>query len=263
MRKTIKYWSVLLPLLLYYIKYRFVQYNKKLFEWHCKNIYPFHQKLTSTEILYIQKCIQYSYWELLQPFYKIFNPIIKRLNYFAYSHRSTNKMINSSRIAYGSVINSDNVYPYALEVLREKNIKEDLFPSHNIKFYRLGWDLARGHFKIYFLFNHFKYLHPTYKKLLPNMNGKYNNGLISITYDKNQNIYERKLYSYFKNKKFIEIKSEKNEEIQRECSGSEIWKKRLNGDGKTILDIYEKGNYKLNTIVFEDKNNYKMYFPKM
>ena len=94
------------------------------------------------------------------------------------------------------------------------------------------------------------------------MIGKYKNGLISITYDKNQNIYERKLYLYFKDNGIIEIKSDNGKEIKRECYGSGVWKKRLDNTGKKLLEIYEKGNYKLNSVVFEDKNNYTIYFPK-
>ena len=31
------------------VKYRFVYNNKKVYKWHCDNIYPFHKKLTKNE----------------------------------------------------------------------------------------------------------------------------------------------------------------------------------------------------------------------
>ena len=72
---------------------------------------------TKKEITYIEKCIDLSWWELLRPFYIRKDPFIKRLSYFTYSHRVVNGKINSSRIAYGSVINPDIVYDFAKEII--------------------------------------------------------------------------------------------------------------------------------------------------
>lgn len=263
--KNKKYILILLSVILFF-KHRFVKYNQRIFDWHCKNIYPFDKKLSLMELIYIKKCIQYSYWELLRPFYCIFDPIIKRFSYFTYSHRSIKQVINSSRIAYGAVINHHNIYPLALTIFKEKNIVIEIEPSSNINFYGLGWDIVRGHFKVYFRFFDYQFLEPFYKKLLPDeskMKNNYESGLLSITYDRNGNVFERKIYTYPKNTRIVKLKSDQREDTQRDCFHNGKWKRKLDDNGKKLIDIYEKDNYHLDTITYKDQHNYTMYFPKV
>jgi hypothetical protein len=128
---------------------RFVQNNVKIYKWHCENIYPFNKKLTDIEQKYIKKCIEISYWEIFRPFYFFSDPFIKRLSYFTYSHKSEKNNINSSRLAYGSVICPNSIYMYAKEVLKERKIKCEIEPNDNYIFGGLGWDIQSGYFKIY------------------------------------------------------------------------------------------------------------------
>jgi hypothetical protein len=223
-----------------------------------------------------------SYWELLRPFYAIFDPFIKRLSYFTYSHRIINGNLNSSRVAYGSVINPEKSYQNAQPILKERNIKCEIISDKNTIFGGLGWDIDRGHFKVYFRFLDFKTLDPIYRKLQPNMNSNcnsdeakassphqegsfasffYDSGIISITYDNNGNVLERKLYCYPKDTMVAELKSKLREDTQQDCKGDEAWETKLNRTGKNVLKLYNKSGYKLDAITFKDRMNYTMYFP--
>ena len=240
---------------------RFVNFNKKVHQWHCDHVYPFNEKLTEKENKYINECISMSYWELLRPFYAISDPFIKRLSYFTYSHRITNGNLNSSRIAYGSVINPGKAYLLALDVLKEKKIKCEIIPDNNIIFGGLGWDISSGHFKVYFRFINHKNLSIFYKKLLPKMDNKCESGIISITYDVNSNVLERKIYFYPKDMMVAELKSKFREDTQQDCRGDEEWGLKMNKTGKKVLRLYKKSGYKLDAITFKDRMNYTMYFP--
>ena len=241
-------------------KHRFVNFNKDVYKWHCQNVYPFHKKLTKIENDYIKKCIQLSHWELLRPFYCIPDSFIKRLSYFTYSHRVINGALNSSRVAYGSVIQPQKAYKYALKVLKERNIKCELFPDNNLDFGGLGWDIKNNHFKGYFRFHTFKQLSETYKKLLPHMNNNNVSGLLSITYVGGK-IVERKIYCYPKNEMVAKLKSQSREEIQQDCDKKMKWENKLDITGKNIVRKYKSNNYELDAITYKDKNNYTIYFP--
>ena len=252
---------IVLIVLTQYIKYHFVNYNKNVYKWHCDNIYPFHTKLTKKETIYIEKCIDLSWWELLRPFYMRKDPFIKRLSYFTYSHRVVNEKVNSSRIAYGSVINPSIVYEFSKEILNERGIKSEIVPNNNIIFGGLGWDFEEKHFKTYFRFKNFKNLSLKYQKLMGNMENKCNDGIISITYDTTGIVLEIKVYCYSKNENIAELKSKFRHDIQKDCNGLEKW--NLNTNGNNILELYKKSGYKLDTITYKDKNNYTVYFPQI
>lgn len=252
---------VILVILVILTAYRFVNFNKVVHQWHCDNIYSFHEKLTEKENKYINECISMSYWELLRPFYAIYDPFIKRLSYFTYSHRIVNGILNSSRIAYGSVINPGKAYIAAQSVLDERKIQCEITINDNIVFGGLGWDIDNGHFKVYYRFFNYKDLNSYYKYLLPETNNKCDSGIISITYDSNGKILERKIYCYPKNEMIAKLKSQLREDIQQDCTGNEKWELKLNRTGKKILKLYKKNGYKLDAITFKDKMNYTIYFP--
>jgi hypothetical protein len=241
--------TLIIVLILTRIQHRFVNYNKNVYKWHCDNLYPFHTKLTIKESAYIEKCIDLSWWELLRPFYLRKDPFIKRLSYFTYSHRVIRGKVNSSRIAYGSVINPDIAYELAKEILNERGIKSEILTDNNIIFGGLGWDFEEGHFKTYSRFKNFKNLSSNYQKLLGNMQNKCKYGIISITYDTNGNILERKVYCYSKKDNIAELRSEFRHDIQRDCNGQEKW--NLNTTGNSILELYRKSGYKLDTITYK------------
>lgn len=244
------------------IRHRFIQYNKNIFNWHCENIYPFNDKFSINEKAYIEKCISLSYLELLRPLYAINDPLIKRLSYFTYSHKIANKNINSSRIAYGSVICPKEAYVSVLPVLNERNIKCEIVPDKNNIFGGLGWDFENSHFKIYFRFINHIYLPLLYKKLLPlDTSDKCNGGILSITYNFKGGIIERKIYCYPKKYMIAELRSDKRKDIQKDCSYDENWKNKISIVGKNMLNKYKKNNYLLDTITYIDKVNYTLYFP--
>lgn len=253
---------IIFVLFLVSVKNRFVDYNKKVYEWHCEKIYPFHLKLSKTEQGYIKKCMEISYYELLRPFFMIFNPFIRRLSYFTFSHKVTNGKINSGRIAYGSVINHLEAYKYSLEVLREKQIICEITPGKNILFGGLGWDIENNYFKVYFRFNDYRKIPDTFKKLLPDMSHSHTSGIISITYGKNNKIVERKVYYYPKNELVAKLVSDKRKETQVDINSSiHKYKKQVGEQGKKLLELYEKNGYSLDTMTYKNKMNYTFYFP--
>jgi len=261
-----KYYLLLLLVLILVIltiltSYRFVDFNRKVYQWHCDHVYPFHEKLTDNENKYINNCISLSYWELLRPFYAILDPFITRLSYFTYSHRIINGNLNSSRIAYGSVINPGKAYKFAQDVLNERNIQCEIIQNNNNIFGGLGWDVNSGHFKVYFRFLNYKHLESYYKKLLPDMSNKRKSGILSITYDNNGKVLERKIYCYPKDTMVAELKSKVREDTQHDCYGNEDWELKLNKTGKKILKLYKQSGYKLDAITFKDRMNYTIYFP--
>jgi hypothetical protein len=254
--------SILFIYLIYLTCQKYIKNNINIYDWHCKNIYPFNKKLTNIEQKYIKKCIEVSYWEIFRPFYIKSDPFIKRLSYFTYSHRIKDN-INSSRLAYGSVICPKSIYIYAKEVLKERKIICEIEPNDNYIFGGLGWDIQSGYFKIYFRFINHKNLSTEYKKLLPyNLKNIWDSGLLSITYDNNGNILEKKIYTYLKNEMVVELKSDKRHDIQRDIRDkNNNWETKLSNEGCKILKIYEKSGYKLDTIMFKNNINYTLYFP--
>ena len=250
---------LLFILIIYILINKIIYYNKNIFKWHCDNIYPFDKKLSKKEIEYINKCIDLSYYELLRVFYYIKYPFFKKLSYFTYSHRIKDNHINSSRIAYGTVSMPKQLYKYVLPILQEKKINCELKPSKNIDFYGIGWDIEKNHFKLYFIFYDYTKIPGIYKKLLPNMDDKYKEGLLSITYLKNT-LFERKVYTYPKNKYFAILKSENREEKQHEYKNINL-ENKINDIGKKILKKYNRSGYMLDTITYKNKNDYTFYFP--
>ena len=242
------------------VTYFFVDYNKKIYEWHCKHIYPFDKKLTLIEQEYIMKCINISYLELLRPLY--YNSFLLKLSYFTFSHKY-NKSMNSSRIAYGSMIFPDLIYEDAKKVLVERNIICEIEPNKNIKFGGLGWDIENEYFKIYFRFIHYTQLSLEYQKLISDFKNIWDSGLISLTYH-NGNIIEKKIYTYPKNESIARLKSFIRSDIQLDVRHNrDIWKTKLNTEGVNLLTMYEKNGFKLDTITFKDSNDYSLYFPMM
>ena len=244
--------------LLFLLCYFYRKNNIKIYEWHCKNIYPFDKKLTKIEKEYIFSCINVSFLELFKKIYFI-DPFIQKLSYFTFSHNCKNNDINSSRIAYGSTMCHNYVYKYAINVLRERNIKCEIEPGYNYNFGGLGWDIQNDIFKIYFRFINHRDLKDEYKKLVPSTNIE-DSGILSISYN-NGKIVEKKIYTYPKDKWYTILKSDKRQDIQIDTDDIK-WESKLNHIGSSIVEKYKKDKYKLDTITFKDKMNYTLYFPR-
>ena len=229
--------------------------NISLFQWHCKNIYPFDTKLSKIELEYIYRCMHISFLEFLRPFFIIQDPIIKRYSFYTYSHIIQNTNINSSRIAYGSVIFPSYIYPYAKKVLQERNIECELHPNTNLSFYGLGWDIKQNHCKIYFRYKNKYKLPKEFQSYITEDSSI--EGLVSITYT-NSIITERKVYSYLENKETL-LSSEKRKVIQKDCNYTT--KHNLNETGIKLCKKYKEKNIVIDTINYQDKDNYTIYFP--
>ena len=123
---------------------RLVRYQQDLFTWHCQEIYPFHERLSTTELQYIKGCIRHSYWEVLRTPFSLWDPLLSKLSFFSYSQRIVKNKVNKSRIAYGATILPSHVYPLALKVINERGLKPPKL-NDDITFYGLGWDIEEGH----------------------------------------------------------------------------------------------------------------------
>jgi hypothetical protein len=224
----------------------YINYNKRIYKWHNKNIYPFDKKLTDIEKRYINMCINISFLELLRPL--TFNSLLKRLSYYTYSNEIKNNNVNSSRLAYGSVMFPSFIYKYAMEVLKERNIEISM---DNEIFGGLGWDIDNDIFKIYYIFKDYrKYTDIKKDNILKG-------GIISFSY-KNNKFYEKKIYLYSVDGITTYLISDKRKEIQRDVYKN---KNDISNIGKEVISKYEKSGYKLDTINYRDKNNYVLYFP--
>ena len=189
---------------------------------------------------------KYIFLELLRPL--TFNSLLKRLSYYTYSNEIKNNNVNSSRLAYGSVMFPSFIYKYAMEVLKERNIEISM---DNEIFGGLGWDIDNDIFKIYYIFKDYrKYTDIKKDNILKG-------GIISFSY-KNNKFYEKKIYLYSIDGITTYLISDKRKEIQKDIYKN---KNDISDIGKKIINKYKKSGYNLDTINYRDKNNYVLYFP--
>jgi hypothetical protein len=265
-------------------------YQKKVFAWHCQEIYPFDKFLSGKEMEYVTRCIDISWWEIFRIFYLLNDPIVPRLSFFSFSQKIKNQTVNQSRMAYGSTVRPDLIEKEALSVMNERNIKPPFYrEDKNIMFYGLGWDFKKKHFKIYCRFKDFDLLEKKYRDLVPssinqnqNQNQNQNkkqcegetegylrSGLVSWTYYfPSGKMIETKIYRYSKNGKETDLYSDQRKEKQIDCFYGNVkknqknWSKRVNSTGKNIISKYQENGYLLDTIAFKNKNEFSLYFPK-
>jgi hypothetical protein len=272
----------------------FVNYQYNIYVFYNTNIFPFYKYLSNPEKTYISECLKYSAFELFRPLCQSF---YHRLSFFSYSIKCSNNYINTSRLSYGSVIVPDLIFPSAKAVLNSRNIAEPAIIDDNISFGGLGWDLYENIFKIYYRFNNYDKLPWLIKKMFNSLikqNKLQDNtnktqsimfldqGLISWSY-KNNILFEIKLYQYDKNNTLNTILysvdpfgkhlrtdvQHNNQELYTDKKNTEYTEykipeyRQINEKGQYIIDLYEKHNYKLDTIHITDKDNYTLYFPKL
>jgi hypothetical protein len=121
---------------------------------------------------------------------------------------------------------------------------------------------------------HNKKSHIINKNINKNIDKKLLNvGILSWTFDNNTNkLKETKIYRYSSDKpnisgsynKTILLSNKRNYIPQYDIKKDDkIWNKKINKNGKKILNIYKKNNYHLDTISYQDINHFTLYFPKL
>jgi hypothetical protein len=252
---------------------RVAKIHRRFFQWYCQTFYPLRDNLSQTEWEYLEACFQTA-----ETFCEIpSSSSYEEYSYYTYSHRVNGEQVNSSRFAYGTVVNSQKVLPYSLAVIAERELSIDPYfiEDPNSLFYGLGWDFEAGHFKVYFRILDLEQLpHPSLHKLLENIPAERRcEGLVSFTY-LGKAVIEEKIYAYplpclessgelfpgTKGRTFMAT-STRGIITQYDVSTTKLWKQRLNPTGQAIIEKYAKQGYTLDTIAIQDPDNFTLYFP--
>lgn len=260
--------QIVIIIILFIITYsrNLIKKLNNLLDFYHNNYFPIKEYLSKIELNYINNIILYSPLE-------IWNMTMegKRLSFLSFSHEYNieEDEIKHGRLACGSILNYDMAFTDALEILKERNI---IIPEYLVKkcrFGGLGWDFNTNNFKIYFRFfnknilKNIKFV-KKYSKEINKIGNKYwNEGIISLTYNK-KNIIEEKVYLYPKYKDFKE-----NHNTIMICSKrgiinqTDIHNKNEFEYEKidNLINQYKDEKIELDTIS-KHKNKITIYFPK-
>lgn len=246
-------------IIVYVICRRWIRYQTDLFDWHCTNIFPFDQHLTTAEMAYVRGCIGLSWAEVARPLLFVVDPLAYKLSIMTYSHRIKNNIVESGRLAYGSTVRPRAAYHLALPVLRERHLTIPLDPEDdpNIIFGGLGWECERRLFKVYCRFMDPDLLPAAYRQLLKA--GKQGGGLVSWTYDDKGGVVETKVYSYGEGQ--ATLRSSEREVVQKDCRKGEAMKEMCTA-GQRIVELYKQVGHELDTFA-ETEDGLTLYFPRL
>lgn len=247
------------------MKYKFLNYHKHIFSWHCRHFFNFEEHMTKTELDYLDAC-----FHLTKAYVEVSETGFEHFSFFTYSHRVKGTTVNSSRIAYGSVAHPDEAWEPAKPVLKERDIV--LPPGwEDNRFYGLGWDIEKGQFKVYFRTLDWRKVPPDLSPLIEGYSWDEHRGeaLISMTYEGNE-VVERKVYLYPKEASEDErirgkakmITSRRGEVMQDDLAPEQDIPYELNETGQKIVDLYdEELEEELDTIAFKNSEDFTLYFP--
>lgn len=247
---------------------RWGAYHRGLFGWHCRYFYPFHAELTEIELKYLACC-----FDLCESETDVQARGYRHLSYYSYSHRICGDSVNSSRIAWGTVLYPDKLAEAAREVLLSRGIVIDryFFGSGNSSFYGLGWDLAERHFKIYFRVQQVKLLpQPELQELVARSPSPFRQeALVSFTYESDA-LIESKVYLYpqpgaeVETHRTLMVTDRRGPVPQDDIAGSESHQallQRLSPPGRAIVAKYLEIGLTTDTVAFEREERYTLYFP--
>ncbi len=239
-------------------------YHRSLFQWHCRNFFNFRRHLSVTEKAYLEKC-----FSIATKSDQVSEGGYEHFSYYTYSHRVKGESVNSSRMAYGSVDHPDVAFTAAQPVLHERGL---ILPQGLAEhpFYGLGWDIEDELFKVYFRTLDWRELPPLLAELVVdyNWNDHRPEALLSLTFQQNQ-LIERKIYLYPKDEdtpegtlgRALMITDTRGVVTQSDLSPSREIPYDLNEIGQKILAAYQEIGEGLDTIAYEAKDNYTLYFP--
>ena len=245
-----------------------LNYHRYLFQWHCRKFFRFRRHLSEFEKAYLEVC-----FALARDFREISESGYEHFSYYSYSHRVQGDRVNSSRLAYGSVLHPAEALAAALPVLKERGITTDPFflESPLSKFYGLGWDIQEEQFKLYFRVQPLQLLPGQLSGLLADyvLDDHRDEGLVSFTYTRNQ-LSESKVYLYPKSSLNLPagvqgqasmVSDQRGLVTQYDLSQPDQWAARLSPPGQKILQLYRELDEELDTIQWQDEQSYTLYFP--
>lgn len=242
-----------------------LHYHRRLFQWHCRQFFRFRRHLSEAEKAYLEVC-----FELPDDYEEISETGYQHFSYYTYSHRVDGEKVNSSRLAYGSVIHPQPAMQAALPVLAERAIEPISDPI--CRFYGLGWDIDAGQFKVYYRCPDMVRLPDSLHDLTaPYDLGNYRSeGLISFTYQGQNQLCERKVYLYPLDGSDLPsgasgqaamLTDARGNVPQYDVEESASWEHRLNPTGQQILRLYRSLGEELDTIAYQDPDHFTLYFP--
>ena len=245
-----------------------LNYHRYLFQWHCRKFFRFRRYLSEAEKAYLEVC-----FALPKAFREVSESGYEHFSYYSYSHRVQGDRVNSSRLAYGSVVNPAPALEAARPVLQERSLQVDDFflDEERSKFYGLGWDVLEEQFKVYFRVPQVATLPAQLTHLLEgyDLDDHRQEGLVSFTYTRNL-LSESKIYLYPKTSLNLPagaqgqasmVSDQRGLVKQYDLSQPEEWATRLSPPGQKILQLYRELDEDLDTIQYQDEENYTLYFP--
>jgi hypothetical protein len=240
-------------------------YHRSLFQWHCRHFFNFRRKLHRTEKDYLEACFR-----LPHDFKEVSEGGYEHFSYYTYSHRVKGDQVNSSRLAYGSVLHPEPAYRAALPVLEYRGIEAGEALTQNTKFYGLGWDLLEDQFKLYFRTLSWSQLHPTFLSLAQGYDPAEHRpeALLSVTFEAGTEV-ERKLYLYPTDEHLPSgvqgyarmITDRRGEVAQEDVDPASTSAHTFNSVGERILEQYSEIGETLDTVAYNNENDFTLYFP--
>jgi hypothetical protein len=241
------------------------RYHRGLFRWHCRNFFDFQNAFSRPEHKYLRKC-----WTLAESYREVSDGGYRHFSYYTYSHRVKGEDVNSTRIAYGSVRHPDQAYRAARRVLAHRNIEPAPALIQNTKFYGLGWDFQKEHFKVYFRTLDWAGLHPDFLALAQgyDIEEHRKEALLSVTYVGGK-IQEKKLYLYPLDhllpnnvQGFARMITDRRGEVsQEDLDPEKVVQHTYNAVGRKIIDSYREIGEELDTVAYRSPDQFTLYFP--
>ncbi len=243
-------------------------YHRNLYLWHCRTFFDFRCHLTPKEQAYLDACFR-----LAVDFRETSEFGYSGFSYYSYSHRVRGKEVNSSRLAYGSIKHYRQALQAAWPVWQERGINFPPFyvQDERCRFYGLGWDIMEKQFKVYFRVHPISDLPDGMCDLIEGyaLDEYRPEGLVSFTYIGDK-LVERKVYLYpldrcslpeGVSRKALMITDLRGEVPQLDLKAPERWQYKLNPVGRKICRLYRRRGEPLDTIAYENSDNYTLYFP--
>jgi len=240
-------------------------YHRSLFQWHCRHFFNFRRKMHRTEKDYLEVCFR-----LPDDFKEVSEGGYEHFSYYTFSHRVKGKEVNSSRIAYGSVLHPEPAYQAAGPVLEHRGIVVSEALEQNTKFYGLGWDMEEDQFKVYFRTLDWTQLHPEFRDMGQGYDPAEHlkEALISVTFSGGTEM-ERKLYLYPNEDNlpsgvqgFARMITDRRGEVAQEDVGpGKVSQYTFNETGREIIEKYAEIGETLDTVAYKSENDYTLYFP--
>jgi hypothetical protein len=233
-----------------------VHHHRLLFQWHCRKFFRFRRHLSCTEKDYLEACFALAGWlpEVSETGYSHFST-------YSYSHRVEGERVNSSRLAYGSVSRPEEAWQAARPVVAERglHLPEFCLKSPVSRFYGLGWDILERQFKVYFRVLR---LAEAPLELLQGQSlpGHREEGLLSFTYTDGL-LSESKVYLYPLDTpgEARMVSDRRGVVAQHDVQPAQRWE--LNNLGQSIVALYKEFGEELDTITYQDSDNFTLYFP--